>query len=93
MPYVGRFAPSPTGPLHIGSLTTALASYLHARQAQGQWLVRIEDFDPPREVPGAVDRILATLEAFDLEWDQTVHYQSGRLACYAAVAQSLLCLI
>ena len=90
MPYVGRFAPSPTGPLHVGSLTAALASYLHARQSAGQWLVRIEDIDPPREVPGAADRILTTLEAFDLEWDRDVHYQSARLAHYGSVAQSLL---
>jgi glutamyl-Q tRNA(Asp) synthetase len=74
--YVGRFAPSPTGPLHIGSLVTAVASFLHARQAAGEWLVRIEDIDPPREVPGAGAAILRTLEAFDLDWDRDVLYQS-----------------
>ena len=90
MAYVGRFAPSPTGPLHVGSLTAALASYLHARQARGRWLVRIEDIDPPREAPGAADRILATLEAFDLQWDGTVHYQSARVSSHRSVAASLL---
>jgi glutamyl-Q tRNA(Asp) synthetase len=88
--YVGRFAPSPTGPLHLGSLATAVASYLHARQARGEWLVRIEDIDPPREVPGAADDILRTLEAFELEWDRSVLYQSRRLEAYAAVAERLL---
>jgi glutamyl-Q tRNA(Asp) synthetase len=67
--YVGRFAPSPTGPLHIGSLATAVASFLHARQSAGSWLVRIEDIDPPREVRGAADEILRTLEAYELFWD------------------------
>lgn len=88
--YVGRFAPSPTGPLHLGSLTTAVASFLHARQNHGEWLVRIEDIDPPREVPGAADQILRVLEAFDLEWDRSVLYQSSRLAHYDHEAQRLL---
>jgi glutamyl-Q tRNA(Asp) synthetase len=88
--YVGRFAPSPTGPLHLGSLATAVASYLHARQAQGEWLVRIEDIDPPREVPGAADSILRTLESFELEWDRSVLYQSSRLAAYDEAAARLL---
>jgi glutamyl-Q tRNA(Asp) synthetase len=88
--YVGRFAPSPTGPLHLGSLATAVASYLHARQARGEWLVRIEDIDPPREVPGAADAILRTLEAFELEWDRSVLYQSRRLATYDEAAARLL---
>jgi glutamyl-Q tRNA(Asp) synthetase len=88
--YVGRFAPSPTGPLHLGSLATAVASFLHARQARGEWLVRIEDIDPPREVPGAADDILRTLEAFELEWDGPVLFQSRRLASYRAAAERLL---
>jgi glutamyl-Q tRNA(Asp) synthetase len=88
--YVGRFAPSPTGPLHIGSLVTAVASFLHARQAAGEWLVRIEDVDPPREAPGAAAQILRTLEAFELEWDRTVVYQSSRLAAYAVAAEGVL---
>jgi glutamyl-Q tRNA(Asp) synthetase len=88
--YVGRFAPSPTGPLHLGSLATAVASYLHARQAHGQWLVRIEDIDPPRPVPRAAGDILRTLEAFELEWDGDVVFQSTRLGVYRDAAQSLL---
>jgi glutamyl-Q tRNA(Asp) synthetase len=88
--YVGRFAPSPTGPLHLGSLVTAVASFLHARQSRGEWLVRIEDIDPPREVPGAADGILRTLEAFELEWDRPVLYQSTRRAAYEAVADRLI---
>jgi len=88
--YVGRFAPSPTGPLHLGSLATAVASFLHARAHGGEWLVRIEDIDPPREVPGAADGILRTLEAFDLEWDRPVLYQSSRLEAYAQAADELL---
>jgi glutamyl-Q tRNA(Asp) synthetase len=74
----------------LGSLVTAVASFLHARQARGEWLVRIEDIDPPREAPGAADAILRTLEAFELEWDRSVLYQSTRLAAYASVAERLL---
>jgi glutamyl-Q tRNA(Asp) synthetase len=88
--YVGRFAPSPTGPLHIGSLATAVASFLHARQAAGSWLVRIEDIDPPREMPGAADEILATLEAHDLFWDGAVVFQSARRQAYEAACSRLL---
>jgi glutamyl-Q tRNA(Asp) synthetase len=88
--YVGRFAPSPTGPLHFGSLCAAAASFLHARQAGGEWLVRVEDVDPPREVPGAADDILRTLEAFDLDWDREVLFQSTRFDAYHAAAHALL---
>jgi glutamyl-Q tRNA(Asp) synthetase len=74
----------------VGSLATAVASFLHARQARGEWLVRIEDIDPPREVRGAADEILRVLEAFELEWDRPVVYQSRRLAAYDAAAERLL---
>src|SRR5690606_39341326 len=90
MAYVGRFAPSPTGPLHAGSLLTAVASFLHARQADGEWLVRIEDIDPPREVPGAADEILRALEALDLTWDRSVLYQRQRLDVYADAVRRLV---
>lgn len=80
--YIGRFAPSPTGLLHIGSLLTAVASYADARTHQGKWLVRIEDLDPPREMPGAAADILRTLEAFGFEWDGEVAYQSRRYDLY-----------
>jgi glutamyl-Q tRNA(Asp) synthetase len=88
--YVGRFAPSPTGPLHIGSLATAVASFLHARQSAGSWLVRIEDIDPPREVRGAADEILRTLEAYDLFWDGAAIFQSARRAAYEDACARLL---
>jgi glutamyl-Q tRNA(Asp) synthetase len=88
--YVGRFAPSPTGPLHLGSIVTAVGSFLHARQAGGEWLVRIEDIDPPREVPGAAEDILRTLESLGLEWDRSVLHQSSRHAVYRDTAESLL---
>jgi glutamyl-Q tRNA(Asp) synthetase len=88
--YVGRFAPSPTGPLHLGSIVTAVASFLHARQAGGEWLVRIEDIDPPREAPGAAADILRTLESLGLEWDRSVLYQSSRTAAYREAADDLL---
>ena len=77
-PYIGRFAPSPTGLLHIGSLLTAVASFLDARAHGGRWLLRMEDLDPPREMAGAAGHILHTLAAFGLEWDGEVVYQSQR---------------
>jgi glutamyl-Q tRNA(Asp) synthetase len=80
--YVGRFAPSPTGALHFGSLAAALASWLDARAAGGRWLVRIEDLDAARMPPGAADEILHTLVRLGLEWDGTVVYQSERLPLY-----------
>ena len=87
-PYVGRFAPSPTGRLHLGSMVAAVASWLDARSHGGQWLVRIEDLDPPREVKGASDDILRTLEGFGLTWDGPVVQQSERHALYKeALAQ------
>lgn len=87
--YVGRFAPSPTGPLHIGSLTCALASFLDARAAGGLWLVRIEDLDPPREQPGAAVDILRTLEMHGLQWDGDVVLQSQRTELYEAALARL----
>ena len=78
----GRFAPSPTGPLHLGSLLTAVASHVHARSTLGRWLVRIEDLDTLRCVPGAADSILHTLERHSLYWDDTVTYQHQRLPRY-----------
>ena len=88
--YRGRFAPSPTGLLHAGSLTTAVGSYLHARSQGGQWLLRIEDLDPPREVPGAADAILRTLEALGLAWDGPVIWQSQRLTAYQDALDALI---
>jgi glutamyl-Q tRNA(Asp) synthetase len=81
--YRGRFAPSPTGPLHFGSLVAALGSCLEARTRGGQWLVRMEDLDPPREQSGAAELILRTLEAFAFEWDGAVMRQSERSKAYA----------
>jgi glutamyl-Q tRNA(Asp) synthetase len=88
-PYRGRFAPSPTGPLHFGSLAAAVGSYLDARAHQGEWLLRIEDIDPPREVAGATDDILRALDSFGLEWDGQVVYQSRRSEYYNAALDRL----
>jgi len=81
-PYVGRFAPSPTGRLHIGSLLAALGSALDARAHAGRWLLRMEDLDTPRIVPGAADEILRTLDALGFEWDGPVVYQHERMDLY-----------
>ena len=88
--YRGRFAPSPTGPLHAGSLVAALGSWLDARAHDGVWLVRIEDIDPPREVPGATREILATLDCLGLVSDEPVVMQSTRDAAYRAALDRLL---
>lgn len=88
-PYIGRFAPSPSGPLHFGSLVTALASFLDAKSQQGTWLVRMENLDPPREEAGAQKRILESLQAHGLEWDGSVMYQGDRLSIYDEALASL----
>ncbi len=88
--YVGRFAPTPSGFLHFGSLVAALASYLDARACGGRWLLRMEDLDPPREVPGAQAAILRTLENYGFEWDGALLRQSQRHAAYAEVIERLL---
>ena len=89
MSYRGRFAPSPTGALHFGSLVAAVGSWLMARHAGGEWVVRIEDIDPPREVPGSAAGILATLDAFGLCPDGPVMYQSQRGDAYQAAFEKL----
>lgn len=87
--YIGRFAPSPTGPLHFGSAVAALASFLQARSREGQWFVRIEDIDPPRERDGASKAILEALVALGLEWDGQVHYQSQMSDSYDKALEQL----
>lgn len=89
-PYVGRFAPSPTGPLHLGSLVAAVASYLQARVNRGRWLVRIEDIDPPREQAGATELILDALERYGFEWDGDVIYQSASRSEHETAVATLI---
>jgi len=91
LPYTGRFAPSPTGPLHFGSLLCAIASYLQAKSAAGgRWLLRIEDIDPPREQPGADQQIIRALEDYGLEWDGPVTYQSSNSDFHEQLVSQLL---
>lgn len=86
---VGRFAPSPTGPLHFGSLIAAVGSYCLARHADGDWLLRIEDIDTPRVVPGAAETIIRTLESLGFEWDGEIVYQSRRQSAYEEAVEVL----
>ena len=88
-PYTGRFAPTPSGYLHFGSLVAALASYLDARAVGGRWLLRMEDLDPPREMPGAQTAILQALEAYGFQWDGQMVRQSERLEIYNEVIDGL----
>lgn len=89
MRYVGRYAPSPTGPLHLGSLFAALASYLDARSQGGRWLLRIDDLDTPRVVPGAAERLIDTLAAYGLESDDQPLYQNDRRQAYRSAVDQL----
>lgn len=82
MSYIGRFAPTPTGPLHFGSLIASVASYCDARAAAGKWLLRMEDLDPPRKMPGAARRIIEQIKAYGFEWDGELIFQSNRLHAY-----------
>lgn len=88
-PYRGRFAPTPSGPLHLGSVFTALAGFLEARSRGGRWLLRIDDLDPQRSRPGASDAIRRTLECLGLHWDEAVLCQSRRRLAYAAALERL----
>lgn len=88
--YVGRFAPSPTGPLHFGSLVAAVASYLQARSNNGRWLLRIEDIDPPREQAGAAEQIIEALTRYGFDWDGDVIYQSHTLSHHEQAVASLI---
>lgn len=88
--YRGRFAPSPTGSLHFGSLVAAVGSYLQARIQGGEWLVRIEDIDPPREQKGAASHIIKTLEGYGFEWDEEISYQSQRHELYQDALEQLI---
>ena len=90
MQATGRFAPSPTGDLHFGSLIAALASYLQAKSSGGQWLIRVEDIDPPREVPGSADRILGDLRRFGMRSDRSLLFQSQRIEAYESAVTDLL---
>ncbi len=89
-PYRGRFAPSPTGELHFGSLIAAVGSYLEARRNRGEWLLRIEDLDPPRTVAGATDSILRSLERHQLQWDRPVVFQGARTPIYQERLEQLI---
>lgn len=86
---IGRFAPSPTGPLHLGSLVAAVGSWLYARAEGGRWLVRMEDIDTPRVVHGSAEEILAALRRYALEWDGEVVWQSRRIALYESALEEL----